>query len=641
MLVYDLESDGLLDELTRIHCLNILDTETGEYCRFNRGHYDDGTPCHRDGSIEQGLEILRTAPVIGGHNVIPFDNEAIAKCYPGWKPEGKVRDSLAECRVIWTNLYEVDSKAIKAGKRPQKFIEKRYTGSHSLGAWGFRMGVLKEEYDGEWGAFTPDMDRYADGDCPVTQALFDLIDSKEFSREALDLETEVYSIIRLQEKHGFLFDVPSANRLLSDLQVRHAELEDLLRQTFKPWWAPKRKGGRHEVIVPKRDNRAQGYVQGCPATKVELVVFNPASRDHIADRLTTLFGWQPVEFTPTGKPAVDETTLTGMTEPEAKLLVEYLTVDKRLGQLHSGKNAWLSSVKADGRIHGRVNSNGAVTGRMTHSNPNVAQVPRVGSLYGAECRSLFISAPGYKLVGCDAEGLELRMLAHYMARFDGGAYGDTVVNGKKSDGSDVHTVNQRLLGLRDRDNTKTWTYAYLYGAGNLKLGSIVYDDFSEAQRDAFNAKHPPGQAREKAIAGLGLRARTRLEGGLTALGKLQDLVKDKARRGFVLSLDGRKLHVRSAHACLNTLLQGAGAVVMKKALVLHYRACLARGWVHGVDWGYAANVHDEAQMEAREEIADEIGRMFADAIAEAGRAFDLKCPLSGAFAVGRTWKDTH
>jgi DNA polymerase I-like protein with 3'-5' exonuclease and polymerase domains len=278
---------------------------------------------------------------------------------------------------------------------------------------------------------------------------------------------------------------------------------------------------------------------------------------------------------------------------------------------------------------------------MTHSNPNVAQVPRVGSLYGSECRALFVAPPDKRLVGCDAEGLELRCLAHYMARFDDGAYGDTVVNGKKEDGTDVHTVNQRLVGLNTRDAAKTYAYAYLYGAGGLKLGSIIYDDMSAARREAFNAKYPPGAAREKALANLGMKTKRRFEEGLPALGKLQALVKSKATRGYVLSLDGRRVHVRSAHASLNSLLQSAGAVIMKRALVLFDRTAKARGWVHGVDFAYLAQVHDEAQIEARPEIADELGRMYAQSITDAGITFDMKCPLAGAYAVGQNWKDTH
>ncbi|QXZ53894.1 DNA polymerase [Caulobacter vibrioides] len=579
MLVFDIETDGFIEQMTVLHCLNIVVRGTGLRLRFNGGVYADGTPARRDGTVEDGLKMLMEAECIGGHNIIGFDIPAIQKLYPWFEPKGKVRDSLVEARVIWTALFDFDSRKLKKNAYPPEFQKTGLTGTHKLSAWGFRLGEYKGDYgpakEAEakalgltdeddirlhvWGRFSPDMDDYCEQDVVVNVALFDKIDSKGFSPEALELETIVAGIIRLQEKHGFLFDRQAAERLLHRLEVQHARLSDQLRQTFHPWWEPKRKGGKHDLIVPARDNRKQGYVKGCPATRVELVVFNPGSRDHIANRLKKLFGWTPVEFTDKGKAKVDETTLAGLDYPEAKLLVEYLTVEKRLGQLATGKQAWLSAVKKDGRIHGRVNSNGAVTGRMTHSSPNVAQVPKVGSLFGEECRALFIVAAGYLLVGCDAEGLELRMLGHYMARYDGGAYSNTVANGRKEDGSDVHTVNQRLLGLNKRDNAKTWIYAYLYGAGTLKLGSIVYDDMSEARRSAFNARYEPGTVREKALSRLGMKTKRAIEEGLPALGQLQKLVKSKAKRGYIKSLDGRELHVRSEHAALNTLLQGGGA----------------------------------------------------------------------------------
>ncbi|MFN3573642.1 MAG: DNA polymerase [Phenylobacterium sp.] len=654
MLVYDLETDGLRGELTRVHCLNILNRATGEKLRFNRGHYDDGSPCHRDGPIEDGVRMLEQAECIGGHNIIRFDNPVLAELY-GFnpRPDQKVRDSMVEARVIWTNIWDIDDAALRKGKRPDWFVSSGLKGTHKLEAWGARLGVLKGEFKGPWDAFTPAMDEYADQDPVVTAALFDRIDAKNYSQECLDLENEVAQIIFLQEEHGFLFDVERAEQLAVDLTARKAELEDTLRETFKPWYVPKRYKGAHDVLTPKTDNRKQGYVKGCPLTKVELVVFNPASRDHIADRMIKLFGWRPVEFTETGKPKVDETTLAGIDSPEARLLVEYLTVDKRLGQIAAGDQAWLKKVRADQRIHGSVNSNGAVTGRMTHSNPNVAQVPsvKVGKDgkpllgyeggWGFESRSCFIVAPGYLLVGCDAEGLELRMLGHYMARFDGGSYADTVVNGKKEDGTDVHTVNMRVVGLNSRNNAKTFIYAYLYGAGNFKLGTIVLDDKDETDRSAFFARYPAGEKRDKAIVRLGLRARRRIEEGLPALGKLQELVKAKAKRGFLKGLDGRLLHVRSQHSALNTLLQGGGAIVMKKALVLCYREFLSRGWRHGQEFAFVANVHDEFQKEVQEALAETAGKIAAWSIQQAGEVYGLRCPLAGAYQIGHSWADSH
>lgn len=652
MLLFDIETDNLIPEMTVIHCINVIDLTTGDRLRFNDGMYADGSPAPSDGSIEDGIQLLMEAEAIIGHNIIGFDIPAIQKLYPWFQPKGRIRDTIVYSRLIWTKIKDIDAEAMKKRRRPPEFAQVMFK-PHSLQAWGMRLGNYKGDFKGPWDKFTQEMDDYCAQDNEVCLSLWEKIAEKDWSDESLQLEIEVAKIIDHQERTGFVFDVAAAERLAAELSIARADLEDRLRVTFKPWFAPVRKNGMPEVMAPKKDLKRYGYVAGCPFTKVEEITFNPGSRDHIANRMTALFGWAPTEFTDSGKPKVDETTLDGITAPEAKLLVEYLVTSKLLGMVAEGDAAWLKKVEADGRIHGRVNPNGAVTGRMTHYSPNVAQVPKVkvdaagatlkayAGHYGYECRSLFTVAPGKKLVGCDAEGLELRMLAHYMARFDNGAYIETVVSGKKSDGSDVHSVNTKAAGLRLRDNGKTFIYAYLYGAGNFKLGTVVIDDMTPEQREAFFAKHPSGEPRDKATAALGAKARRRIEQGLPALGKLQELVKDKARRGFLKGPDGRLIYTRSLHSALNTLLQGGGAVVMKKALVILRDTLHAQGFLMGTHWSPVANVHDEVQLEVDENIADLVGRTAADAIRQAGEHYGLQCPLAGAYDVGVRWSDTH
>jgi DNA polymerase-1 len=622
------------------------------------------------GSLEEGVRYMVQAVAAGrtvsGHNVIRHDIPLIAKFFSGFyvHPD-QVLDTLVVSRLIWTDLEDIDHRALKKGKRPAVFREKRLMGKHSLEAWGYRLGFLKGDFHGPWDTFTPEMAEYGIQDPEVTLKLVEKIEEQSYSEEAIRLEHRVAEIIFLQERHGFYFDRPAAEKLEIELTAEKARLEDELRSAFSPWFEPERYKGKIVVVDPKRRRTAAvtaetgetwraSYEPGEPYSKVKLVSFEPGSRDKIANRLKTLFGWTPVDFTPTGKAKVDETTLGGLDYPEAKLLVRFLTVDKRLGQLATGDEAWLKRVKPDGRMHGRVNHNGAITGRMTHSGPNMAQVPAIrvdddGQAilgfeggYGVESRRLFRAAAGKLLVGVDAEGLELRELAHYMARYDDGAYVETVVNGSKADGTDVHSVNRQAIGLNSRYNAKTWTYAYLYGAGDLKLGKIAYDDMTEAQRAAFNAKHLPGDLRERALAKLGRQGRKRIESRIPALGKLQEAVKSAATSTKQLrSHDGRMLNIRAQHSALNTLLQGGGAVVMKKALVLTYDAFLARGWEHGQQFAMAANVHDEFQMEVQPEYAEEIGQIAAEAIRRAGEAFELRCPLAGSWDVGETWASTH
>lgn len=668
MIVFDTESDGFLDEAMKLHVINLIDRATGAREAYH--DHPEVSLKNRVGSLEEGVARLQRAiddgGIIAGQNIIRHDIPIIQKFYPEFRaPVDQQFDTLVASKLIWTDLKEIDDRAIRRGKRPAEFVEKRLRGKHSLEAWGYRLGNWKGEFKGPWDTFTTEMQDYAIQDPEVTLSLVEKIEAEDYSEEAIRLEHRVAEIIFLQERHGFLFDRAAAERLEVELTAEKARLEDELRSAFDPWFEPVRYKGEIVVMHPKRRQRRrvefdeegvkiirEEISPDAPYCKVKLVSFEPGSRDKIANRLITLFGWVPADYSlKTGKPKVDETTLGGLDYPEAKLLIRYLTVDKRLGQLATGDEAWLRKVKPDGRIHGRVNTNGAITGRMTHSGPNMTQVPKVkvgenGEVlrgyeggYGVECRSLFIAPPDKLLVGVDAEGLELRELAHYMARYDGGAYAEAVVNGDKKLGTDAHSLNMKALGMRTRDGAKTWLYAYIYGAGALKLGKIFYEDMTEEWRDKFNRKHAAGTPREKALIRLGQRGKKRIEQGIPALGELQKAVKAKGNK--LRSHDGRLLNVRSDHAKLNTLLQGGGAVVMKKALVLAYDAFLARGWQFGREFAFVVNVHDEFQKEALPEYAEEIGQIAAEAITQAGEHFGLRCPLAGASDIGQTWADTH
>ncbi len=291
----------------------------------------------------------------------------------------------------------------------------------------------------------------------------------------------------------------------------------------------------------------------------------------------------------------------------AELIKDYLLLQKRISQIKS----WFDCVGSDGRVHGRVMTNGAVTGRMTHSSPNMAQIPNSGSLYGPECRECWTVDDGYVLVGADASGLELRMLAHYMKDDD---YVKTVVEGSSKDGTDVHTKNQKAAGLQTRDQAKTFIYAFLYGAGPDKIGSIV-----------------GGSAKE------GRRLTTAFLRATPALQRLRDTVAKYAGKGFVPGLDGRKIWVRSEHSALNSLLQGAGAVVMKQALVVLEKDIRC----NKLRAKFVVNVHDEWQIECHPDDAEAVGKLAVVAIRAAGEHFNLRCPLDGEYKIGKSWRQTH
>ena len=285
-------------------------------------------------------------------------------------------------------------------------------------------------------------------------------------------------------------------------------------------------------------------------------------------------------------------------------------VQKRLGQLSEGKNSWINLVEDDGRIHGSVNTNGAVTGRMTHNYPNVAQTPSVGKPYGAECRTLFTVPQGKKLVGVDVSGLELRMLGHFLAKIDGGEYAREVVEG------DIHSKNQEAAGLPTRSAAKTFIYSFLYGAGNAKIGQNI-------------GKGPQAGAKIKA----------KFLDATPALARLINGVQKAAERGYLVGLDGRKIHVRAKFAALNTLLQGAGALVCKQWAVEMDKSLEAAGLKDRCQ--VVANIHDEHQYECDEEIAEQVAEMSIEAIKAAGRHFNLRVPLDGDANIGDNWCQTH
>ena len=549
--------------------------------------------------VEQGLKLLMKAKHVIGHNVIAYDIALAKKLYPWFHiPLAKVTDTLVLSRLLYTDLSDRDhqSKVITNGK---------LIGSHSLEAWGERLGVNKAHYEGGFDNFSQEMLEYNVQDVVVTERLYDkLIKHEAFSERASVLEHQVAHIVAQQERQGFVFDTKLAEELTARLQIRRGELEQELQDTFRPW---------QEfacTFVPKVNNKKMGYVKGVPVDKYKTVIFNPGSRQHIANRLKAYHGWEPKEFTPDGRPKVDEAVLEKLPYPEAKLLTEYLMVQKRLGMLAEGDNAWLKMVKKSGRIHGQVITNGAVTGRATHRNPNVAQVPAVGALYGKECRSLFTVPKGKVLVGVDVSGLELRMLGHFMAHYDKGAYAKQVVEG------DVHTLNQQAAGLDTRNQAKTFIYAFLYGAGPERIGSIV----------GKGAKH-------------GKALKQRFLERTPALARLITDVQRSADRGYLVGLDGRRLHIRSSHAALNTLLQSAGALVCKQWMVEVERMLTLKQWshrVHQVAW-----VHDECQFECDPEIAEEFGKACVECIVKAGGFFNITVPLTGEYKIGQNWASTH
>jgi len=437
-LLFDLETNGLLNEVTEIHCIVVKDTTTGKVDTFTSA----------ENTIEYGLDFLVKAQDMGaslcGHNVIKYDIPVINKLYPHVDiKEAGVIDTLILARLLETTVKETDLKLMK-----EEILPKKFYGSHSLAAWGHRLGNYKGDYAGGWETFTQAMLDYCIQDIEVTHSLLQKLTKDDNPQDAISMEHQIAWLMAKQERNGFCFNEKGAVVLYTTLAKRRGELDAELREYFGSWIV------KLPDFIPKRDNKTLGYKKDVPVPKEKEIMFNPSSRDHISNRLITLYTWVPTEFTEGGKPQVDEVILGKLPYPPCKLLTEYLTVQKRISQLSEGDQAWMKLSKK-GKIHGSVNTNGAVTGRATHAYPNISQVPSGGSPYGNECRELFVVPTGWTLMGADASGLELRCLAHFMAKYDGGAYGEALLNG------DIHTTNMVAAGLTSRPQAKTFIYGFL------------------------------------------------------------------------------------------------------------------------------------------------------------------------------------
>lgn len=649
-LIFDIETNGFLDVLDRVHCLVIEDADTKEHT-----HYADQPGFN---PIEEGVRRLMEADVLIGHNIIKFDLAALRKVYPWFKHKARLLDTMVLARMFWPELKVAD----KATRQSNASFPGKLVGSYKLEAFGYRLGIMKGEFKGPWEVWTPEMQNYCGQDVRVNAALWRkalirwLGGDKPppgfvpYSDESIDLEMRVQAIVGRQEAYGFCFDEQRAAALYAELADERHALEQLLKAVFKPWFI---RDGKKD-FVPKKDNKKMGYMAGCPVTKVKLVEFKPSSRHHIASRLTKLYGWKPVEFTDAGLPKVDDEVMAKLSYPEAPLLMRYLMIEKRIGQLAEGDNALLKLFR-NGAIHGGVITLGAVTRRMTHVYPNVAQTPSVKKPYGKEFRSLYRARVNKLLVGCDADSLELRLLGGYMAPYDGGAYIEVILAGNRDLGTDMHSVNARALGMdpkKDylvdgtpmpgREIAKTWFYAFIYGGGAEKLGWILGKRGDPNNEAHWTIDKRSGERVDVVARSAGSKSKKDFLKNLPALGKLAELVQKKAKmRGFLVAIDGGKLHVRKLHSAVNTLLQSAGAIFMKKALVILDDQLQALDLVPGIDYEFVANIHDEWQIEVEPKHVELIEREAEGAIKKAGEHWKFKCPLVGNASHGLTWADTH
>lgn len=681
---YDIETNGFLARLDTCHSL-VIQFSDGRF--LSCADQPDYTP------IATGIRELEKADIRVGQNNIKFDDPGLMKVYPWYRPNGRCMDTLVLSRLLFPDIG-------KHGPNNHNLMPKDKR-SHSLRAWGLRLGEHKGDYRGGFDTWSEDMQKYCEQDVAVLVKLFKYLMAKKPDMRGVDMEHEFAALIHEQEQRGFAFDHPKALLLQARLQQREQILEASLIQTFGEWWEGGKKGPNtrewrssyrdeqsennededqeelvNEVDAEKRESAAYVveinktrhvklkdfpditrprfsektgkelkpyvgppialYEQGALYTPIKRVQFNPGSRDHVRKMLRQRYKWRPEKYTKKGRPVIDDAVLSTLAHkiPEAALLAEYYMLLKRLGQLATGRNSWLKLCVQEGKewfIYGSVNTGGALGGRCTHSRPNVTQTPSLVNAngpvpYGREMRELWRPRRGYTLVGHDAAGLELRMLGHYLYPYDNGEYARIVAD------ADPHawtrdTIGTDLVGAGDdgRTRSKRIIYAYIFGAGNPKLGSIVEPDASFAKKKA-----------------LGAEVKDALATRFVALGKLEEAVKAYAEeKGYIVGLDGRHVPVRKLFAILNTLLQGGGGLVMKRSFIELRRDLASIGWTFGKEFAFLANIHDEGQTEVLPPLVSQYKELAEGSVPKAGAFWNIRCKLSAEAKEGATWADTH
>lgn len=588
--ILDIETDELLAKATQVFCIVLLDVESGK--------------CHSytPETLNKAIKRISDADCVIGHNISGFDLPELGRHFKVvLKPSCKIVDTLILSKLICPCVATSDKK-----------LPKKYQGSFSLAAWGHRLNCFKGDFK-DFSHFSEEMLKYCEQDCQVTLKLYKyLLDrykklSEEYRQDinkAYVLENKVSKIIAQQTINGFYFDINDAKKLEKKLRVEQDTLRDSLVNKCPP-----------KVIKEKNIEEKFDFFDGFTPAHIEQITepFNPNSTQHVARVLTDVYKWQPTVFTETGLPKVDESVLRTLDLPIIPDLLRHLMLSKRLGQIADGANAWLKMYdEKTHSIHGLANPMGTRTRRFTHARPNIAQIPGSPKPYWKECRSLFTVRPGNVLVGCDASGLELRLLAHYMAFFDKGAYGELVVNG------DVHSENAKILGIK-RSVAKRWVYALIYGAGDEKLGMTAL---------------PPGSSPSYYKAH-GARLRALFMEGLPALEHLTNLCKKAVKeKSSIKTIDGVEIYCPSEHAALNTLLQSAGAVLMKKALIIAAEKLTKEDL-------FVANVHDEIQVETKKERGIIVGEILKKAIISAGIFYKGRVQFDAEYQIGKNWAETH
>jgi DNA polymerase I len=645
-ILFDLEANGLLEvegdkpAATTVWCVSAIDIDTREEFFFGPNEIK-----------ELALSLLADADVLAGHNIQRYDLPLLRKLY-GFQPKAIVRDTMILARLKFPNVKDTDYELVARGKLPGTYL-----GKHSIGAWGHRLGKPKLHEDIEdWSAYTVAMGERCVGDAWTNLALWDHLYAGYVPPErAVQLEHDIQLVCDMMQTAGVPFNVEKAGELHTELLGRQFELKKVLVAQFGTWVAPI-SPNNHEV-TPRVSNKTRGITKGEPYCKLKYVTFNPGSRQHIAKVLRAR-GWYPTSKTLKGHDTIDEQEIERIISmfPEMAGLGEYMMIDKRLGQLVSGKQALLNHVGKDGRIHGVINPMGTATSRGTHFHPNLSQVPSGKKPYGGRFRGLFEVPEEWVLVGADMDGLEDKGFAHYMVPVDGGAYRSLSLSG------DPHWASAQYLGLikpgevRDKTNrqhvilregAKVFRYAFIYGAWIEKCGSIILDTVLDARKEGFpelyNKFFFQGHDQDD-IKRVGKRARNNFVKKMPGMDKLLFKLNEQIQKhGWLPGLDGRRVPVRSSHSALNFIIQSCGAILCKRWVVDAVFDLLGQGLKHGWEGDFTVClwVHDELQVACRWWLADQVGKTLVKHAKAAGETYDFRVPLNSSYSVGKSWAETH
>lgn len=691
--LFDIESDNLYDECTKVWCAVIYDYNTKEILKY--------TPSE----IISFVHTLKQYDVIIGHNIIDFDLAVLKKFYGYSYSHQIVLDTLVMSKLMFHNIKDTDWKRIYSNNPLYDFMNiddfrnkknQIMAGYHGLEAWGYRLRFEKQEFD-DFSEYSEEMLEYCENDvCGPNLALFNLMLTKSFPLDPIFLECEVQRIISDQQRFGWEFDKKLAQETHAELVIKRQEILDDIIPKYDPEWSFETKqpsyyfalvNGKKYTALNKTslDDKLWGLFKGeykrkdlkeliqAGPNRVKDVKFNPTSADHITAILIQKYGWKPKvfskmkqkkdgtwtkgdvykdssplvrfygktsligQFKPTFDEEIQNNFLNGVEEYsiDNKEEVEYLITSlkqlaiyqDRIEKLAEGAGGGYLGFERNGRLYGQVNPLGTVTHRATHKAPHLGQVPSGRLPYGDVFRKMFKAPRGFKLVGTDADALEMRNLAHYLAQYDGGLYAKAVDEGSKEDGTDPHSMNMRAInssiarfGLSiDRDISKTAYYCYIYGGGDWKLGMSVGADRNNA-----------GQ--------VGFAVRQGLEEGIVGMTELLEWIQKESReKGYVTLIDGRIIHTRKESAALNSLLQAEGSIICKRWMV--YMDYLVKEFQ--LDAKQVGWIHDECAEEVNESDVDIFVKIPEKSMSLVEKYFNYRCPLKVSCDVGDNWYDVH